>query len=272
MSSSLTHMKWQYAALTDRGRLRRRNEDALLALPGRRLFAVADGMGGHAAGDVASALAVATLDAALPRAPSARLGAARLGARLRAAFQAAHEAILEQSSRQPEQAGMGTTLTALVPLRATPACVIAHLGDSRAYRLRDGRLAQLTHDHTWVQQQVDAGKLTAPQARSHPWASVLTRVLGGGEPGVADIVIAEVDPGDLFLLCTDGLTSVTVDAEIATLLSQSLPLPELAQQLVDAALLRGGPDNITVILLRADALVAARLRPHLRAHSDPGSS
>ena len=260
-------MKWQHVALTDRGRLRPRNEDALLARPERHLYAVADGMGGHAAGDVASALAVATLDAALPRAPSPRIGPDALGNRLRAAFQAAHDAIIAQALQQREQSGMGTTLTALAPLRSRPQCVIAHLGDSRAYRLRDGRLVQLTRDHTWVQQQVDAGKLSALQARSHPWASVLTRVLGGGEPGAADIIVTDAAPGDLFLLCTDGLSSVAGDADLAALLVQPLPLEALAQQLLQAALLRGGPDNITLILLRADSLVGARLRPHLASES-----
>jgi protein phosphatase len=260
-------MKWQHASLTDRGRVRPRNEDALLARPERCLFAVADGMGGHAAGDVASALAVATLDAAIPRAPSPRIAADTLATRLQAAFQAAHETILEQAARQREQAGMGTTLTALAPLRSSAECVIAHLGDSRAYRLRHGVLVQLTHDHTWVQQQVDAGKLSPVQARSHPWSSVLTRVLGGGEPGSADIIVTDAAPGDLFLLCTDGLSSVLADGDLAVLLAQPLPLPHLAAQLVEAALLRGGPDNITVVLLRAETLVGDGPGAHLRAPS-----
>jgi protein phosphatase len=263
-------MNWEHAALTDRGRLRPRNEDALLARPERFLFAVADGMGGHAAGDVASALAVASLDAALPRAPSPRIGPETLGFRLRAAFQAAHDAIMEQARRQPEQAGMGTTLTAFAPLRSGPLSVIAHIGDSRAYRLRAGLLTQLTRDHTWVQQQIDGGKLTAVQARNHPWASVLTRVLGGGEPGVADIILTDTAAGDLFLLCSDGLSSVVDSADLTAVLVQALPLEALAQQLIEAALLRGGPDNITVILLRPTEALEGRLRPH-ETSDDPTS-
>ena len=247
-------MTWEYAARSDRGLRRRRNEDALLVAPERRLFAVADGMGGHAAGDVASALAVATLDAAIPRVPSSRLGAATLARRLRAAFAAAHAALIAHGRAQPSRYGLGTTMTALAPLRSQPACVIAHVGDSRAYLLRAGQLHQLTRDHTWVQQQVDLGMLSPAQAASHPYSSILLRVLGGGgDPGPADICTVTFEPGDLFLLCTDGLSGVIATADLQALLARDLPLAVLADQLVAATHLRGAPDNLTLVLLRAPA-------------------
>lgn len=244
-------MMWESAARTDRGLRRRRNEDALLLVPERRLYAVADGMGGHAAGDVAASLAIATLDAAMPRPPSPRIGAFALAARLRAAFAAAHSALVDHGDSVPACRGMGTTMTALAPLLSEDTCVIAHIGDSRVYRLRAGRLAVLTRDHTWVQQQVDLGILSPTQASSHPYGSVLVRVLGGGgDPGPADIYLADVQAGDLFLLCTDGLSGVIAHADLEAIMSRPLALAELGDQLVAAAHLRGAPDNVTLVLLR----------------------
>jgi len=245
-------MQWEYAFRSDRGLRRRRNEDALLASPERRLYAVADGMGGHAAGDVASALAIATLDAAFPRAPSPRIHAPSLASRLRAAFDAAQRALVSHARATPACRGMGTTLTALAPLLSEDTCVIAHVGDSRAYRLRAGTLEQLTHDHTWVQEQVDLGMLSPALAASHPFASMLTRVLGGGaEPGPADIEQVDAMSSDLFLLCTDGLSGPIGAADLEALLARDLALEELADRLVAAAYLRGAPDNLSFLLLRS---------------------
>jgi protein phosphatase len=244
-------MEWEHHARSELGLRRQRNEDALLVDPDCRLFAVADGMGGHAAGDVASALAVATLAAAFPGAPPPGTAATELGRRLQGVFAAAHLALTAQARANPAQAGMGTTLTALAVLEDQPGCVLAHIGDSRAYRLRAGALELLTTDHTWVQEQVQAGMLSPLQAESHPYRSVLTRVLGGGvDPGEADVVLAEAEPGDLFLLCSDGLSGVIGNHDLAVLLAQPRPLPELAEQLVQATLLRGAPDNLTMVLLR----------------------
>ncbi|NJD09530.1 MAG: serine/threonine-protein phosphatase, partial [Gemmatimonadetes bacterium] len=244
-------MIWECAVRSERGPHRRRNEDALLTAPERRLFAVADGMGGHPAGDVAAALAVATLAAAFPGAPSPRIGPAALAARLRAAFADAHAALLAHGAAEPACRGLGTTLTALAPLASRPACVIAHIGDSRAYRLHGGALRQLTRDHTWVQEQLDRGMLSPALAASHPYRSVLSRVLGGGaDPGPADVVVEPFRPGDLFLLCTDGVCGVVADADLEALLAQRLPLEVLAAQLVAATEARGAPDNLTLLLLR----------------------
>jgi protein phosphatase len=245
-------LHWRAYGLTDRGLHRWRNEDALLLAPARRLFAVADGLGGHAAGDVASRVAVASLAASFPRPPSWRIGARTLGRRLEAAFHTAHKAILDHAAADPACAGMGTTLTALAPLAAAPACVIAHIGDSRAYRLRGAELRQLTRDHTRVRHLVDAGMLTPRQARHHARASVLTRALGMDSTPQVDTFAMDAAPGDIFLLCSDGLTTMLEDADIARLLATDAPLEARCKALVAEANRRGGTDNITVVLATAE--------------------
>jgi PPM family protein phosphatase len=241
-------LHWRAHGLTDRGLKRPRNEDALLVAPTARILAVADGMGGHAAGNVASRIAVETLAGAFPKAPSPRILAATLGRRLQDVFAAANLAILGHAAAHRGCRGMGTTMTALAPLAATAECVIAHVGDSRAYRLRAGELVRLTHDHTWVQQQVDAGILTPAAARGHRLSSMLTRVLGTELTGPADVVVADAVPGDIFLLCSDGLTNMVEDSDLRLLLGAELPLDALAAELVAEANRRGGADNITVLL------------------------
>ena len=242
-------MQWRAVAQTDRGRQRPRNEDAFLLRREANLFAVADGMGGHAAGDVASRLAIQYLSDAFPRAPSPLITAPTLSRRLVAAFESVNNVLLQHAESHPACAGMGTTLTALVPLRATAQCVIAHIGDSRVYRSRAGELVQLTTDHTWVQQQVAAGTLTPVEARHHPYAPVLTRVLGTPPPITPDTYVVDTLPGDIFLLCSDGLTAMVEDEDLAVMLARALPLEQHARDLIDAANLRGGRDNITTVLL-----------------------
>lgn len=246
-------MNWSSAGMTDRGRRRGRNEDAFLLRPHSRVYAVADGMGGHAAGNVASRIAIDVLGEAFQRAPSPRIRGATLARRMLGVFDDANRAILEHAAAHRECAGMGTTLTALAPLARTAQCVIAHVGDSRAYRLRSGTLTQLTCDHTWVQQQVDAGMLTAADARHHPLASVLSRVLGTAAVGPADTLVVDAEPGDLFLLCSDGLTTMLDDSQVQPLIARAATLEDRARALVDAANERGGFDNITVVLLELSA-------------------
>jgi serine/threonine protein phosphatase PrpC len=241
-------MNWEAFALSDLGLRRARNEDSHLFRPEKRLFAVADGMGGHAAGDVASRTAVEVVDALFREAPLPSADPAAVGERLAEITAEANREICDRSAAETDKRGMGTTLTLAVPLDGT--CVIAHIGDSRVYRLRGGELLQLTTDHTWVQHQVAVGALTPVEARVHPYSSVLTRVLGLPDVGVADVITADAGPGDVFLLCSDGLTSMVEDADLEAILSQDKPLPQLAQDLVHAANLRGGFDNVTVILLR----------------------
>lgn len=239
-------LSWTCAAGTDRGLRRARNEDALLVLPSAGLYAVADGMGGHAAGDVASRTATRVLSESFEQPPPAR----QLRRHLVEAFSNANRAILEQAAADPSMHGMGTTLTALaMPPRGHG--VIVHIGDSRAYRMRDGNLEQLTADHTWVQQQVDAGVLAPEAVRGHPYASVLLRVLGTAEDAAPDEFEIEARRGDLFLLCSDGLSGVAGDDAIRTILAEDSTLEAKKDRLIAAALEAGGPDNISVVLLRA---------------------
>ena len=249
-----------FAAATDAGQVREQNEDAWTAVPDSGLFAVADGMGGHAAGEVASRLAVAALEelAGGHGAPPGSVSEARR--LLAGSIREAGRRIREEGREHPGRRGMGTTLTALV-LLAGGRGVVAHVGDSRAYRLRGGRLERLTRDHTWVQDQVDRGALSESEARRHPASSVLTRALGtdaGVEPDIGEIAW---ERGDLYLLCSDGLTAAVPEPELAGALGRALEgapdrdgSPELAAAagaLVEEANRRGGPDNVTVLLVRS---------------------
>jgi PPM family protein phosphatase len=251
-------LHWRSYGVTDRGRRRRRNEDALLLTPEAGVYAVADGMGGHAAGDVASRMAVHTLSRVFGavQPPSTEAAAAWLSA----GFAAANEAILAHAAGDRACAGMGTTLTALAVPADHGGIAIAHTGDSRAYRLRGGELAQLTRDHTWVQQQVDAGILTPAAARHHARSSVLYRVLGIESAEAADIIIADAAAGDVLLLCSDGLTAMLEDEHIRATVQgavgqsgpgAALDLSQLGTALVAEANRRGGVDNITLVLLQA---------------------
>lgn len=239
-------MKWETAFLSDPGRIRQNNEDAPLVRADLGLFAVADGMGGHAAGEVASHLAIETLVASAMEAGPG-LGAVELVG----AFDRANRAILDQSIAEPATRGMGTTLSVLAVNGRHDGALLAHIGDSRLYRWRGGKLQQLTRDHTWVQEHIDAGVLTPEQARNHPFASVLTRVLGTTATAAPDIERLAVEKGDLFLLCSDGLTGMLEAETIAAILGADLTIDETARALVDAANAAGGADNITVVLARA---------------------
>lgn len=243
-------MRWESAGRTDLGLVRETNEDALLVAPERGLYAVADGMGGHAAGEVASRMAIEVLDRSFAGAP-APATAEEAVARLRPIFAGASAAILERGTAEREKQGMGTTMTVLVQPRLDAPAVLGHMGDSRAYLLHAGELRQLTRDHTWVQEKVAEGTLTPQQAREHPFRNVLTRVLGAVEPGEADVLVQPLVPGDVVVLCSDGLSGMVDDADLAAILAQDLPAEVLADQLVGAARLRGGYDNITAVVVRA---------------------
>lgn len=243
-------MKWQAHGATDVGRQRSRNEDGYLVSVERALFAVADGMGGHAAGDVASRTAIETVDRLIDGPPDVGRGADHRIAELVEAARAANLAILDDAAREPERAGMGTTLTVFGVFPEERSRLIVHVGDSRAYLLRDGALSQLTTDHTWVQRQVELGKLSPRRARVHPYSSVLTNALGVPEDERIDALSGEILEGDLYLLCTDGLTTVLEDEAIESLLKSEADLASCARELIDAANQAGGPDNITVVLIR----------------------
>lgn len=243
-------MPWEFAAATDRGRRRSSNEDAFVVRPELGFFVVADGMGGHAAGEVASRMAVDTVTEQFLAARPAALSAAGLEPALAAATAAANRAICERGEREPDKAGMGTTLTALALLPDTDAWRIAHVGDSRAYLLRGGELTQLTTDHTWVQQQVDLGRLRPAEARGHPFANIVTRALGIGAAVEVDLERGDARPGDLFLLCSDGLSGMVTDRGIARMLAADLPPDTVVTRLIAAANRAGGDDNITAVVVR----------------------
>lgn len=240
---------WEAAGGTDVGLLREGNEDAFRMDPDRGIFLVADGMGGHAAGEIASALAADAVAGSLAEAYDAGVGVEEIPEALQRAVHAAHGDILAYCAQHRAARGMGTTLTACV---VTPdgACRIAHVGDSRLYRLRDRTLEQLTHDHTWVQREVDAGRLSPAAARRHSLSHILTRVLTDDPaPPEIDLPVRSVAPGDLLLLMTDGLYNMLDDGAIAEIVSLAIPLPARVQALIDAANGAGGADNITAVLV-----------------------
>jgi PPM family protein phosphatase len=232
----------QAAVRSDTGRRRRRNEDAYVCEP--PLFAIADGMGGAQAGEVASGLAAAVL--AEPP------GEERGEERVRALIQEANRRVFRRSSEDAAASGMGTTMTVALVDDSHGSIVLGHVGDSRAYRVRAGRLEQLTEDHSLVGELTRSGKLSREEAESHPQRSVITRAVGT-EPDVdVDVDTIQAEPGDLFLLCSDGLTDMVSDREILSLLHGADDLDRAARALVDAANRGGGEDNVTVVLFRLD--------------------
>jgi protein phosphatase len=228
------------AGVTDVGRVRDGNEDDFLDQSNRLgLVAVADGMGGHRAGEVASATALEALRAAVAS-----------GEPLRDAIEGANDAVLEKSVSDQEFHGMGTTLTAGM-LGSDGHLVVGHVGDSRAYLVRDGELSQITDDHSLVEEMVRSGELTPEQAEVHPRRSVITRALGIDAQVEVDEYPIELQPGDRILFCSDGLTTMVRPDEIASILSREPDLRRAAQLLVDAANAAGGEDNITAVIIEA---------------------
>jgi serine/threonine protein phosphatase PrpC len=230
----------EWAHNTDPGRARRENEDAFHVAP--PLFVLADGMGGAQAGEVASRLAAEAFSE-LPSDGSAE-------ERLAAAGQAANERIHEMARTHRDRAGMGTTITAA--LAGEREVTVAHVGDSRAYRLRDGRLEPLTRDHSLVQTLIDEGRLSREEARHHPQRSVITRVLGV-EPRVeVETHTWPAHPDDVYLLCSDGLTDMVDEETVGRIVARADSLEAASRALIDAANAAGGRDNITVLLFRVD--------------------
>jgi protein phosphatase len=228
------------------------NEDNFALAPDRGIFIVADGMGGHAAGEVASEMAVNNVARDLGSLKG--LGDEQIAERMRAAIRAANGAIFQRTLTEVDKRGMGTTVTALVLHGAR--FLIGQVGDSRAYLLRDGTLVQITKDHSYVQEQVDAGYLTPEQARSHPYSNVITRCVGANNDVAPDLYAGTVKPKDLFLLASDGLTGMLEDAELAEVLGSGQAPEEQVAELVDAANRSGGLDNITAIVVRVDTVDA----------------
>jgi protein phosphatase len=242
---------WHAAGATHTGRKRRGNEDSFRLDPDRGIFLVADGMGGHAAGEVASRIAADTVARFLADACDAGTAGAAWEDALRDAAGAAHREISRCCAEEPSTAGMGTTLTACV-LDTGGVCRIGHIGDSRLYLLRDGALDQITRDHTWVQRELDSGALSPRQAASHPLSHILTRVLSADLRPDIDVLSLPLLPGDRLLLATDGLYNMLPDSAIQALLATS-PLAALPPALNTAANRAGGADNITVVAVEVAA-------------------
>jgi protein phosphatase len=232
----------QVAGLTDPGRVRRRNEDSFVCKP--PLFAVADGMGGAQAGEVASRLAAAAFheyheaDALDPE------------ARLRSIIQEANRRIYARASSDPHASGMGTTITAALVSGARVS--VGHVGDSRAYLFRDDALEQLTEDHSLVADLVRSGRLTPEEAEVHPQRSVITRALGTDAAVTVDSFSVEAKPGDVYLLCSDGLTTMLSSGSVRTALAETSTLEEAARRLIGEANAAGGEDNVTVVLFAVE--------------------
>ena len=243
-------MHFTCAARTDVGIVRSGNEDNYMMLAEQGIFIVADGMGGHAAGEVASEMAV--------RITSQSIGSLRgvsdeeAGERIRTAIRAANDAIFERTLSEHDKRGMGTTVTVVVLL--PNRYLIGQVGDSRAYLFRDGKFHQLTKDHSYVQEQVDAGLLTPDQARIHPYSNVITRCVGAGIDVVPDIYFGSLEQGDVLLLASDGLTGMLEDEELTTILSSDGGPQAWVDRMVTEANRRGGLDNITAIVIRIDSV------------------
>jgi len=246
-------IQFGFHALTDSGLVRSNNEDALAFDANYGVAVLADGMGGYNAGEVASSMAVVAVKAELVRwltVNGSRQSSKQVARVIEMSFDEANLAILNASISNPLYAGMGTTL--VVGVFLDKRLIVAHLGDSRCYRLRAGVLTQMTKDHSMLQEQVDNGFLTKEQAAYAPGKNMLTRALGVEEVVRVDMHEHAVEPGDLYLMCSDGLTDMMTDKEIALVLTQHSQLALMATELVNQCNLNGGRDNISVLLVQAD--------------------
>ncbi|MEE9208301.1 MAG: PP2C family serine/threonine-protein phosphatase [Gemmatimonadota bacterium] len=250
----MTEYTWSWKALSDTGMVRAENEDSAFASPEVGVFLVADGMGGHAAGEEASAIAARTIGDKLCAHTGDSDGCVVEQGFLDA-FADAEKSIAEEASVHSERRGMGTTASALV-VHKDGCYGIGHIGDSRIYLFRAGKLDQLTLDHSWVQEQVTQGLISPEQARGHPQSNIITRALGASCSGAPDVYRGEAQAGDVFLMTTDGLTDMLTDDEIAGFIGAEENLDLLATTLVDQANRAGGRDNITVLLVRIEEAAA----------------
>ena len=255
-------LTFTWAVSSDPGLRRTSNEDSFCTRPDLGLYIVADGMGGHVAGEVASRVAVDAIESFIqetagadknrtwpfPFDPSLSLEANRL----KAAFRIANRRIAAAMADSEDLRGMATTASAIL-IHEDHACV-AHVGDSRVYVTNGDALRQITNDHSWVEEQVRAGTLTPTAARHHPWRNDVTRALAGGEDPEVDVTEIAPRGGERYLLCSDGLFSVVNDERIAQILSdRTRGLEEVCRGLIVAANEGGGPDNITTLVLQIDA-------------------
>jgi PPM family protein phosphatase len=242
-------MKYTFCALTDPGRARDNNEDAVAFDEGTQLVVLADGMGGYNAGEVASSMATSLIKSELGQWLSqadANTDAAQIRRAIDQYVDHANRAIFSAANTHEHYAGMGTTL--VVGVFHGARLYLGHIGDSRCYRLRGQEFIQLTRDHSWLQEHVDAGLLTAEQAAVSPHRNLVTRAMGVEADVMLELHEHAVESGDLYLLCSDGLSDMVRDPELADLVRRKCPLDETALQLVAQANQQGGRDNITVLL------------------------
>jgi protein phosphatase len=244
---------------TDTGRQRNANEDSLFTRA--TLFVVADGMGGAQAGEVASKTAAESFDRELPPAPPERL--------LRETIEAANRTIHERARKDPDLAGMGTTITAAIVDLEAEEVAIGHVGDSRAYRLRKSRFERLTRDHSLVEEMRRKGQLTEAQAEDHPQRSIITRALGPEPEVEVDLQTVPAQAGDVFLICSDGLTTMLGDEQIGRTLARATSMQAAVRALVDEANRAGGRDNITVVAFRLEDAAAPAPGNPATAGGDP---
>lgn len=241
-----TRTRVRYAGHTEAGRVRSVNQDSFFAgeISGRGTLAiVADGMGGHQTGEVASQKAVSIIQEELVR------SRAHPPAAIARAVQAANLEIYEFATEHPENHGMGTTLTTV--LIDDQVGLVGHIGDSRAYLIRDGAIRQLTQDHSWVAERVRQGILTEDEAKRHRWRNVITNALGASPEIKLDLMHFDVKAGDRILLCSDGISMLLDEARLMQIITQHAP-DEAVQQLIEVANERGSPDNITAVVLQVD--------------------
>ena len=251
-------MNLEFFSATDTGRARSNNEDSVAVDRAAGLAVLADGMGGYNAGEVASAMATAVLLKELRGRIGATAGGAEdeLHAAVRQGVDVANHAIFTASAADPRCAGMGTTL--VVAVFGSDGLLIGHVGDSRGYRWRAGRLERITRDHSLLQEQIDAGLISAAEAASASHKNLVTRALGIDATVAVELRRLNLAPGDIVLICSDGLTDMLDDAALQRLLAARGPLDRLGRSLVDAANDAGGKDNISVILVRVEGAATAR--------------
>ena len=246
-------MSYEYSSALDAGRARSNNEDAVVVDEPCGLAILADGMGGYNAGEVASGMATTFVAAELGRwlrEVKDQASVADLRRAMEICVDNANRAIFNAANANPNYAGMGTTL--VVAVLRPAQIIVGHVGDSRAYRFRGGRLQQLTKDHSLLQEQIDAGLITPEQAQYATHKNLVTRAVGVEDTVLLEVHTHDVQPADIYLLCSDGLSDMLTDGEIAQILGVSAPLTETSQALVDAANAAGGRDNISVILAQSD--------------------
>jgi protein phosphatase len=236
------------AARTSKGQVRSGNEDAFGMQPEHGIYIVCDGMGGAAGGEIASRMAVDTIVERMSTGAGTDPGVEAGRERLHSAIGEANRIVLERSEREPNLYGMGTTLVAL--LIENSHALVAHAGDSRCYLLRGGKLERVTQDHSLVDEQMRLGTMTAEEAERSPLRSVITRAIGTQPSVTEDVAEIEPQPGDVFLLCSDGLTREVNEDGIARILGAGNDLEGAAQALVDAANEAGGRDNVTALVVR----------------------